>query len=92
MLTALLNLLTSASLVICWITKQIKIKQHVREMREMIVVCLELIVIGCSVYATAAGRANGWLKNIQYVFLGVHLAVSVVGLVFMFTFKMNKLM
>ncbi|MHA4808058.1 hypothetical protein ACX0G9_08120 [Flavitalea flava] len=90
-LTAFLNFLTSGSFVIYWIAKQIKVQQHIFETRELVVVFLEFMVVGFSLYVIAASKPIGWIKNIQYVIWGIHLAVLLGGLVFMFTFKMNKL-
>jgi hypothetical protein len=88
---ALLNLITGASIVIYWVQQQIRIKQHYFEYREMIVLSLEVLLIGCTTFSMLH---NGWyhkFRYIQYAFLGLHLFALAFFAIFMLTFKMRRL-
>jgi hypothetical protein len=88
----LLNLLAGLSIIIYWIQKQVRISRHFFELREMFVLSLELILIGCAIYFISKNPAASFFKVFQYTFFGVHLLLLILGLIFMLTFKMNKLM
>ncbi|WP_301921745.1 hypothetical protein [Ferruginibacter sp.] len=91
-LTTVLNLVVGLSIFIYWLQKQIRINQHIIEGREIVVLGCELIVIACAVYSIVFKQWNGWVKGFQYIFFGIHLSALVLFLIFMLTFKMNKLM
>ena len=91
-LASVLNLAAGISIILYWIIRQIQIEQHTIELREIIVLFFEVVVIGGAVFYMVATQKNNWLKIMQYLFFGMHLLVLIVGLIFMVTFKMNKLM
>lgn len=90
-LAVILNLIVGLSIVIYWLQKELRIVQHNIESTEIIVLCFEVAVIGLSIYLLSSGRWTNWLKTVQYVFFGIHFLCLVAFLVFMLTFKMNKL-
>jgi hypothetical protein len=92
LLTAVINLLAGASIIIYWGVRQLKVTHHYIETREIIVLGFEIIVIACAVYAIVTGQKSNLLKVMQYVFFGIHLTVLIAALIFFLTFKMNKLM
>jgi hypothetical protein len=87
-----LNLAAAFSLIAYWTVNQIKITQHIIDGREITVLIFELLIIGCAAYNMAVGYRYNWLRLIQYVFFGLHLAILLVAIVFMLTFKINKLL
>ncbi|MDB5279213.1 MAG: hypothetical protein JWR61_4168 [Ferruginibacter sp.] len=91
-LTAIVNLLAGASVIIYWAVRQLMVTQHYIETRELVVLGFEIIVIACAVYTIVAGQKSILLKVTQYVFFGIHLTVLLAALIFLLTFKMNKLM
>ena len=86
-----LNLATGIAIIVYWVVKQLQIQQHFIEGREVAVLCFELIVIGTALYGIFSGHVNNWLKVTQYTFFGIHFLVLIGGLIFMLTFKMNRL-
>lgn len=87
----LLNTITSASILFYWIRKQLRITQHIYELREMVVLCLEIIFLGISVYTFFINLPIQWLTITGYVISGIHFIVLIVFLIFTLTFKMKKL-
>ena len=90
-LIAGLNLATAACIILYWVVRQLKIKQHYFELREMMVLGAELAVIACAVYAITAGSKINWLKIVQYIVFAIHFLVLILGLIFMLTVKFNRL-
>jgi hypothetical protein len=91
-LSAFLNAFTGASIILYWTIKQIQIEQHIIETREIIVLLFEVLMVGAAVYYVAGNQRHNWLRVMQCIFFGIHLAALLLGLIFMFTFKINKLM
>ena len=90
-LIPLLNLVSGLSFLIYWLQKQIRITQHIFELREISVLGFEMIVLGCAVYALMSKAEYPWLKLLQYLFGTIHFLCLLAFLVFMLTFKMKKL-
>lgn len=85
-----LNLAVSVSLLLYWTQKQIRIQQHVMELREMTVLVFEALVAGCSVYALIETPV-GWLRVAHVVISGIHFLAALVFFTFLLTFKIKKL-
>ena len=75
-----------------WVIKQLQIQQHHVELREMLVLGIEVLIFFVAVYAIVSGNKYKWMTTMQYILFGIHLLVLVIAVVFMFTFKINKLM
>src|SRR6187549_2301466 len=90
-LTAVVNLVIGSSICIYWIQKQLRITQHIFELREIIALTLEVVVIGCSIYSILLSEQIARLDVVNLFILIVHLLMLLVFLVFMLTFKMKKL-
>lgn len=90
-LIALINLLVSSSICIYWIQKQLRITQRIFELRESIVLSLEVVVTGCSVYSMFIDTHTVWLTAVNFFIVGIHLLLFLAFFVFMLTFKMKKL-
>ena len=90
-LLTVLNLAAGLSIIIYWLQKQLRIQQHIFEQREFVVLNLELIAIGCAIAFFLTNRYAVFFKAVQYSFFTIHLLILIAGLVFMLTFKMNKL-
>lgn len=88
---SILNIVTALSIVIYWTQKQFRISQHIFDPLEMAVLCFEVAVIGISVYTILGKQSFNWITIIQKVIFGIHLSVLIIFLVFMLTFKINKL-
>ena len=91
-LAAILNIAAGASVILYWVIRQMQIEQHFIESREIMVLLFEVVVIVLAVMYLLATQKSQGLKVMQAIFFGLHLTVLVLGLVFMLTFKMNKLM
>ena len=89
-IAAYLNLIVSISLLSYWVQKQIRIRQHIMELREVVVLGFEIAIAGCSVYALIEEPAR-WLRVTHVVISGVHFLVALAFFIFMLTFRMKKL-
>ena len=85
------NAATALGLIVYWAQKQFRITQPIFEGREIAVLCLEGLVAGIAVYYILVRPGVQWVKVVQYVVFGLHFTALVLFLVFMLTFKMNKL-
>ena len=89
---AAVNLLAGFSLIMYWAVKQLRITQHHFELREAVVLGFEVIVVACAMYEITVSQRSNFLKIMQYIFFGIHFTVLIAALIFLLTFKMNKLM
>ncbi len=90
-LIPLLNMAVAFSIIIYWIQKQLRIMQHYIDTQEMIMLGAEVVVIATAVYFINTAYQHQWVKILQYVFFGIHLAALLLFIVFMLTFKINRL-
>jgi hypothetical protein len=90
-LAAVLNAAAGISIILYWIIRQLQIEQHYFESREIIVLLFEVLVIAAAVFYIATSQKQNWLRVMQYIFFGIHLVTLLLGLIFMLTFKMKKL-
>jgi hypothetical protein len=91
-LIPLLNIAVAFSIIVYWIQKQLRIEQHFIDVKEMIVLGMEAVVIATAVYFTNTAQRDQSLKVMQYIIFGVHLTCLVLFIVFMLTFKMKRLL
>lgn len=87
----ILNVVSSFSILLCWIVKQLKIKKHYYEPSELIVLSFEVIILLVSSFTIFTEIIPEWLQIIQFIFYVIHLIVLIIFLVFALTFKMKKL-
>jgi hypothetical protein len=90
-LIPLVNLLSGLSLLIYWIQKQIRITQHILDLREISVLGFEMMMLGCTIYALMGKAEYTWLRFLQYIFWTIHFMCLLAFLVFMLIFKIKKL-
>ena len=87
-----LNIATAFAMVGYWAIRQLQIQQHYFELREMIGLGIEVVIFIAAIYAIASGNKYKWITTMQYLVFSIHLLLMLLGLVFMFTFKINKMM
>jgi hypothetical protein len=87
-----LNIATVLVLLGYLAIRQLQVQQYHFELREMIVLGIEVFIFFAAIYAITSGNKYKWITTKQYVVFGIHLLLLLLGLVFMFTFKINKLM
>ena len=61
-LMPVINLVAGLIVFIYWTQKQLSIRQHFFDTREIMVLCFEAIVVGCAVYCIVHRQWNNWLK------------------------------
>lgn len=88
---SLLNLLSGLIFVLYWILKQLRITQHSFELRELIFLAFELVVVFLSLYVIQSVVIPQWAKYLSYTFFSLQFLILVLFLLIMFFFKMNKL-
>jgi len=89
---ATLNIFTALVVVGYWAMRQLKIQQHYFDVREMTVLGIEIIICIAAIYSIASGNKYKLIIIIEYAVFGLHLLALVIVVIFMFTFKMTKLM
>ena len=89
---ATLNIFTALVVVGYWAMRQLKIKQHYFDVREMTILGIEIIICIAAIYSIASGNKYKLIIIIEYAVFGLHLLALVIVVIFMFTFKMTKLM
>jgi hypothetical protein len=87
----ILNLIMGMSVLIYWIQKQLRIEYHIFEMREWVVLLFEAAVAGISIYSIFASQWTTGFRVLQYIFFGIHSVILILLLIFMLTFKMDRL-
>lgn len=90
-LVSFLNLAVGVAIIAYWVAKQFQIQQHNFDALEIAVLCFETIVIAAAVYSIFTSTVHNWLKVTQYIFFGIHFLVLIAAIIFMLTFKINKL-
>ena len=86
-----LNLAVSLSLILYWAQKQIRITHHFIELREVVVLCFEAAVVGCSIYSIFIEEQISWLRMVHFIVAGIHLLALLAFFVLMLTLKIKKL-
>ena len=89
---ATLNIFTALAVVGYWAIRQLQIQQHYFDVREMTLLGIEIIICIAAIYSIASGNKYKWIITIEYAVFGLHLLALVIAVIFMFTFKMTKLM
>ena len=89
---ATLNIFTALAIVGYWAIRQLQIQQHYFDVREMTLLGIEIIICIAAIYSIASGNKYKWIIIIEYAVFGLHLLALVMAVIFMFTFKMTKLM
>lgn len=89
--TADINIIAGISIIVYWVIRQMQIQQHTIEIREIVVLSFELLIIIAVFYGIASGMKYKWIVTLQYIVFGIHLLVLLPGLICMFTFKIKRL-
>ena len=89
---ATLNIVAALAVVGYWAIRQFQIQQHYFDLREMTVLGIEIIICIAAIYSIASGNKYKWIITIEYAVFSLHLLALVIAVIFMFTFKMTKLM
>ena len=89
---ATLNIVAAFAVVGYWAIRQWQIQQHYFDVREMTILGIEIIIFIAAIYLIASGNKYKWIITTQYAVFGLHLVALVIAVIFMFTFKMTKLM
>ena len=88
---AILNFLVSLTVIIYWIQNQILIKSHLVKSREIVVLCYETIIVAFATYLFFSQKVNNWQVVIQYIFFSIHLIALIGFTIFIFKFKIKRL-
>lgn len=85
------NLVVGLSVLLYWLQKQLRIEYHIFEVREWIVLGIELVVVATSLYLMATKQWSSGIRVLVYIFFGLHLLTLILLAVFLLTFKMKRL-
>jgi hypothetical protein len=78
--------------ILYWVIRQLQVQQHYFDNREILLLFFEAMVIVLAAIYIFSIQKNPGLKVMQSIFFGIHFLVLILGLVFMLTFKITKLM
>ncbi len=87
----ILNFSLSLVVLLYWIIKQLRIKIHYFELRELVVLSLEVVILVSSCFAIFQDVLPKWFQMIEYVFFGIQFIALILFLIFALTFRMKKL-
>ncbi|MFT3910829.1 MAG: hypothetical protein QM737_15535 [Ferruginibacter sp.] len=90
-LISLINFITSLSILLYWIRKQLRITQHIYELREMVLLGIEILFLGVSVFSFFIHTPGSWTAITAFAIFIIHFVVLLLALIFMFTFKIKRL-
>jgi hypothetical protein len=90
-LSSWINLIIAFSILLYWVQKQLRIEYHIFEIREWIVLGMEVVVAATSLYLIITKQWAGGVRILTYIFFGLHLLVLILMAIFALTFKMNRL-
>lgn len=88
---SLVNAATSASVLFYWVNKQLRISQHVFELRETITLVAECLFAATAVYTVLSSKANVFFSMLQYIIFGLHFIALLLLFIYMCMFKMKRL-
>jgi hypothetical protein len=87
----LLNMIAGIGAIFYWARKELRIQKHYYGWQEITALCFEALVIISAACFVAGNYWNGQLKTLQFTIFGIHLLCCLLMLIFMLTFKINKL-
>ncbi|MEO5943484.1 MAG: hypothetical protein ABIP30_03545 [Ferruginibacter sp.] len=90
-LFSFVNAIAAILLIGYWVINQLTIQQHIIEGREIAVLSFELLAAILSVYTIICHPVSSPFKIAQYIIFGIHFIVLIAALLFMLTFKINRL-
>jgi hypothetical protein len=90
-LAGVLNLIVALLFIGYWVVRYFQVQVHSFDMWITLLLLAETILILLTAYSMMVHYGNQLVRFIQYIFFGLHLLASVLFLVFMLSFKMNRL-
>jgi hypothetical protein len=88
---SMVNLLVASIGIIYWGVKSLKIRYFNIETREVIVLIIEVIIMIFAIYFLVKKDEKLWVNMVNYIGFSLHFMAGIVFLIFMLTFKMNRL-
>ncbi|MEO7309285.1 MAG: hypothetical protein ABIX01_02725 [Chitinophagaceae bacterium] len=88
---SILNILVAVAIVAYWLLKYFQATMHYVELREVVVLGVEIMLLASASYSLMVQHSNQAVKVTQYVFFGIHFLCSILFLIFMLTFRITKL-
>ncbi|MEO6667927.1 MAG: hypothetical protein ABIN36_00540 [Ferruginibacter sp.] len=88
---SIINAITSGSVPLYWVNKQLRITQHIFELREAIVLSAETLFTTTAVYTIFSNPTNSFLHVLQYLIYGMHFIVLLLFAIYLLTCKINRL-
>ena len=91
MVVTVFNILVAICIIGYWLLQQFRSTVHYLEFREVAVLAVEVLIIASACYSLIIQHPHQLFKVAQQVFFGIHLLCSILLLIFMLTFRINKL-
>ena len=86
-----LNAISVLGIFVFWVIKNLHTKQPNLEIREIVVVGLEVCVLLFALYSIIGFYNKAYVKVINYIGFGIHVLATIGMLFFITTFKLNRL-
>jgi hypothetical protein len=90
-LIGMTNLILSSSIIFYWVLRQFQKTVHYFEVREMVVLCSEVLIDLSAFYFIYTHYDDQWMFIIQSTIFGIHAIAILLFLIFIWTFKMKRL-
>lgn len=88
---SILNVVSAFAIIVYLTQKQFRISQHFIDPLEITILFFEISVLVFAVYSILSKQSINWLMILQKIIFGIHLSALILFLVFMLTFKINRL-
>jgi hypothetical protein len=88
---AILNLVVASLSTLYWIIDSVNIRHFNLETREIIVLSIEVFIIGFGIFSLLTKQEKLSVNIINYIGFGINFLAGLGMLIFMLTFKMNRL-
>lgn len=86
-----LNAIVVIGMFVFWIIDTPHIRQHQFQFRELFVLCLETCVLIFALYAIIGFHTKTYVKVINHIGFWLHILAAIAMLIFMTTFKLDRL-
>lgn len=88
---SIINAITSGSVLLYWLNKQLRNTQHSFELREAIVLSAEVLFTTAAVYTILSNTTNSFFSVLQHLIYGMHFIALLLFVIYLLTCKINRL-
>jgi hypothetical protein len=87
----ILNIVIGSILILYWVVESLNVRHLNIEQREMIVLSMEIFIVGFAIYSLLTKQEKMAINLVNYIGFGINFLAGFGMLIFLLTFKMNRL-